>query len=139
VALAADNFSGTWKVNVEKSTYSPGPPPRSLTSRIEVVGDTMNFMFDGYDGFGKPILYEELSIKVDGQDHPVQDDPNRDTTSMRKIDDWTLEQTNKKDGKVTTVTRTVYSRDGKSRTATVTGTDAQGQKVHNVIFADRLR
>jgi hypothetical protein len=43
-----------------------------------------------------------------------------------------LEETNKKDGKVTTIMRTVYSRDGKSRTATTTGVNAQGQKVNNV-------
>ena len=138
-AFAADNFSGSWKVNLDKSTYSPGPPPKSLTSTIQVMGPTMNFMFDGYDSEGKSILYEELSIMVDGKDYPVKDDPSRDTTAMKKIDDFTLEQTNKKDGKVTTITRTVYSRDGKARTATTTGANAQGQKVNNIVFSDRVR
>ena len=138
-AFAADNFTGSWKMNPDKSTYSPGPPPRSLTSTIEVMGDNMNFMFDGYDGQGKSILYEELSLTLEGKDHPIKDDPARDTTAMKKIDDYTLEQTNKKAGKVTTITRTVYSRDGKSRTATTTGVNAQGEKVHNVVFFDRVR
>ncbi len=137
--LAADNFTGTWKLNLEKSQYDPGPPPRSLTSRVDIMGDMANFTFDGYDSNGKAIEPAELSIKLDGKDYPIADDPTRDTVSMRKIDDYTMEETNKKGGKITTVVRTVYAKDGKSRTQTTTGTNAQGQKVNNVAFFDRLR
>ena len=28
---AADPFVGTWKLNLAKSKYSPGPPPKNLT------------------------------------------------------------------------------------------------------------
>jgi len=35
VATAADSSSGTWKVNTQKSTYSPGPAPKNLTVVIE--------------------------------------------------------------------------------------------------------
>jgi hypothetical protein len=138
-AFAADNFVGSWKLNLEKSTYDPGPPPRSLMVTIQAVGDTLNFMFDGYDGEGKALLFEELSITLDGKEYPIKDDPNRDTTSMKKIDDYTIEQTNTKNGKVATVVRTVYNRDGKSRTMTTTGTDTQGRPIHNVAFFDRVK
>jgi hypothetical protein len=137
--FAADNITGTWKLNLQKSEYTPGPPPKSLTSRVEVMGDTVNFTFDGYDFTGKATVPDELSIKLDGKDYPIADDPTRDTVAMKKIDDYTIEETNKKDGKVTTITRTVYSRDGKSRTATTTGMNAQGQKVNDVAVFDRLR
>jgi hypothetical protein len=137
--LAADNFTGTWKLNLEKSQYDPGPPPKSLTSRVDIMGDTANFTFDGYDSTGKATEPAELSIKLDGKDYPIADDPTRDTVSMKKIDDWIMEETNKKGGKVTTVMRTVYAKDGKSRIQTTTGTNAQGQKVNNVAFFDRLR
>ncbi len=136
-AFADDHFSGAWRVNLAKSTYSPGLPPKSMTSTITVTGDTMSFTFDGYDGDGKALLLEELSVKVDGKDYPVKGDPIRDTTAMKKIDDYTLEQVNKKDGKVTTITRTVYNPDGKSRIATTTGTDAQGRKINNIVFSDK--
>ncbi len=137
--FAADNFTGTWKLNLQKSQYSPGPPPRSRTSTVAVVGDTVNFTFDGYDSTGAAIVPGELSIKLDGKDYPIADDPTRDTVAMKRIDDYTIEETNKKNGKVTTITRTLYAKDGKSRTATTTGTDIQGQKVNNVAFFDRLR
>jgi len=138
-AFGADNFTGTWKLNLQMSQYNPGPPPRSLTSRVEGMGDTINFTFDGYDSNGAAIVPEELSIKLDGKDYPIADDPTRDTVAMKKIDDYTTEETNKKDGKVTTITRTVYAKDGKSRTATTTGTNVDGQKINNVAFFDRLR
>ena len=32
---AADQLSGTWKMNPEKSKYSPGPAPKSLTVVVE--------------------------------------------------------------------------------------------------------
>ena len=136
--FAADNFTGTWKLNVSMSQYNPGPPPRSLTSHVQFMGDTANFTFDGYDSSGKAIEPAEITTKLDGKDYPIEGDPARDTIAMKKIDDYTIEETNKKGGKVTTITRTVYAKDGKSRTATTTGTNAEGQKVNNVAFFDRL-
>ena len=136
---AADNFTGTWKLNISMSQYNPGPPPRSLTSHVQIMGDTANFTFDGYDSSGKAIAPAEITIKLDGKDYPIEEDPARDTIAMKKIDDYTMEETNKKNGKVTTIVKTVYSRDGKSRTATTTGTNAQGQNVNKVVFFDRLR
>ena len=135
---AADNFTGTWKLNISMSQYNPGPPPRSLTSHVDIMGDTANFTFDGYDSAGKAISPAEITIKLDGKDYPIEGDPTRDTIAMKKIDDYTIEETNKKGGKVTTITRTVYAKDGKSRTATTTGTTPDGQKVNNVAFFDRL-
>ena len=135
---AADNFTGTWKLNLQMSQYNPGPPPKSLTSHVEIMGDTANFTFDGYDANNKAIQPGEITIKLDGKDYPIEGDPTRDTIAMKKIDDYTMEETNKKGGKVTTITRTVYAKDGKSRTATTTGTTPDGQKVNNVAFFDRL-
>jgi hypothetical protein len=136
--FAADNFTGTWKLNPQKSQYDPGPPPKSLTSHVDIMGDTANFTFDGYDANGKAISPGEITIKLDGKDYPIEGDPTRDTIAMKKIDDYTMEETNKKGGKVTTITRTVYAKDGKSRTATTTGTTPDGQKVNNVAVFDRV-
>ena len=37
-AQASDARIGTWKLNVEKSTYSPGPAPQSSTLKVEASG-----------------------------------------------------------------------------------------------------
>jgi hypothetical protein len=57
--------------------------------------------------------------------------------SYKKIDDHTLKMTVKKDGKVTATGRIVVSADGKSRTVTTSGTDAEGKKVKNAAVYDK--
>jgi hypothetical protein len=52
--------------------------------------------------------------------------------SLKRIDARTVERTNKKDGKVNVTITYVVSQDGKTMTATVKGTNAQGQPVNNV-------
>ena len=37
-AQASDPRIGTWKLNVAKSKYSPGPPPQSQTLKVEPSG-----------------------------------------------------------------------------------------------------
>lgn len=130
-ALAADMFSGSWKLNVAKSKYDPGPPPKESVTKIEAVPGGLKFTVDGVDAQGKPTHFE-WTTKFDGKDNPVKGDPNRDTAALKKIDDHTFEVVNKKDGKVTTTNRSVVSKDGKTRTVTATGTNAKGQKVNNV-------
>ena len=135
--LAADAFSGTWKLNLTKSKYDPGPPPKGPNvSKIEAIAGGLKFTNDGVNSEGKP-THNEWSGKFDGKDNPVKGDPNRDTAALKKIDDYTIEITNKKDGKVTTVVRAVFSRDGKTRTQTSQGTNVKGIKVNNTTVYEK--
>jgi len=136
-AFAADVFSGTWKLNLAKSKYDPGPPPKGPNStKIEAIDGGLKFTNVGVNSEGNP-THNEWSGKFDGKDNPVKGDPNRDTAALKKIDDYTIEITNKKDGKVTTTTRAVFSRDGKTRTQTTTGTNVKGIKVNNVTVSEK--
>jgi len=38
VAQSSDPVLGTWKLNLAKSKYNPGPPPKSNTTSIEALG-----------------------------------------------------------------------------------------------------
>src|SRR5207302_8707507 len=55
-------------------------------------------------------IYE---IRLDGKDHADPEDIHS-TRSMKVIDEYTLEETYKTDGKVSGASRWVISRDGKS-------------------------
>ena len=132
-AYAQDPNLGSWKVYLSKSKYSPPElAPKSLAVKSSSASKGLNVVVDIVDYTGKPLHYE-YTVDYDGRDAPVKGDPGRDTTAMKQIDDRTFEQTNKKDGKVTTVSRFVYARDGKSRTQTTTGVNPQGQKINNTI------
>ena len=136
-ALAADVFSGTWKINLAKSKYDPGPAPKGPNfSKIEAIEGGLKFTNDGVNAEGKP-THSEWSGKFDGKDNPVKGDANRDTAALKKIDDYTTEIISKKEGKVTSTNRTVYSRDGKTRTQTVQGTNAQGVKFNNIVVSEK--
>jgi len=130
---AADMQVGTWKINLAKSKYTPATlAPKSTTVKSEGVENGIKTVVDTVDPQGKSFHYE-YTVKYDGKDYAVKGDPNRDTTAIKRIDDYTFEQINKKSGKITATSRFVYARDGKSRTQATTGANAQGQKISNVV------
>jgi sugar/nucleoside kinase (ribokinase family) len=55
----------------------------------------------------------------------------------KRIDNRTYEYVQRVGGKLTTTARTVVAADGKTRTITTTGKDAQGRTINNVAFYDR--
>jgi hypothetical protein len=137
VAQAADNFLGTWTLNVAKSKYDPGPAPKSQTTKLEAVADNgIREIGDRVNSDGSKTQWE-WTAKFDGKDYAVKGDPDRDMVSLKKVDDNTVEVTNKKNGKVTNTMKIVVAKDGKSRTNEASFTNAKGVKVHNVIFFDR--
>ena len=130
-AQASDPRIGTWKLNVAKSKFSPGPAPRSNTMKIEGSGQGEKVTTEGVNAEGGPTA-TQYTANFDGKDSPITGSQNVDTVSLKRIDARTTERTNKKDGKVTVVLTSVVSQDGKTMTVTVKGTNAQGQTVNNV-------
>jgi hypothetical protein len=127
LAQAADPQVGTWKLNASKSKISPGSP-RNDTVVYMMVGDNMKVTVEGADGSGRP-AHNEWTGKFDGKDYPVIGDPDSDARSYTKVNDHTLTLTLKKGGTATSTGRIVVAADGKSRTVTTSGTDAQGKKI----------
>jgi hypothetical protein len=99
-------------------------------------GDGVKVTVDQVDAQGKQIL-TEYSANFDAKDYPVTGAPDGDAVSLKRIDANTTERIYKKTGKVTTVVRRVVSKEGKTLTNTATGTNAQGQQVHNVTVFDK--
>ena len=50
---------------------------------------------------------------------------------MKRVDSHTIEFTRKKGGKMAQTATSAVSKDGKTRTVTTTGVNAQGQKINN--------
>ena len=113
VALAAENWLGTWKLDPAKSKYSPGPGFKSLMLKFEATPAGIKLTTDGVRADGKAIHGGYVS-KFDGKDVPWAGNPNADTAAPKKIDDNSYENTWKKAGKVTIVARVVVSNDGKT-------------------------
>jgi len=136
-AQAKDPFVGTWRLNVAKSTYSPGPAPKSVTSTYAAAGQGYKVSVKNEPASG-PVQEWSYTSNLDGKEVPVSgNNPNADMVAAKRIDANTLESVNKKGGKVTTTQKNVVAADGKTRTVTTTGTDPQGQKINNVAVYEK--
>ena len=128
VAAADGNTElGTWKLNVTKSKYDPGPAPKSGTRKYEPLegdGVTLTTEIVNVDGSRTTLV---SSGHYDGKDYPLTDSANRyDTAARKRIDAYTVEVVQKKAGKVVQTTRNVVSKDGKMLTSTLKGMNASG-------------
>ena len=133
-AGAQDKGMGTWKLNLEKSTFNPGPPPKSITTRFEPDGDGVKWRSERILADGKSLV-ATYNAKYDGKDYPLTGSPTADTVTLKRIDAHTTERVNKKGGKVGATERRTVAADGKSYVTTVNGTTADGQPVsHRLVF-----
>jgi hypothetical protein len=135
-AAAGDQHSGIWKMNPAKSTYSPGPAPRSNLVKIDSDTENIKLNSDGIDAAGNP-THVEYTAKYDGKDYPVTGMPIADTVALERPDASTIRSTLKKGDQVVMTVTSVISKDGKMRTSTFKGKDAQGQDVTNVVVYDK--
>jgi hypothetical protein len=135
VCFASDIQMGTWKLNEAKSKIAAGSPKNSSVV-YEAAGDSIKVTIDGNATDGTA-THSEWTGKFDGKDYPSTGNPNEDLRSVKQIDDHTLHVTSKKSGKVVLTAHIVVAADGKSRTVTTNGTDAQGKKYKSTAVYDK--
>jgi hypothetical protein len=135
VCFAQNLHMGTWKLNEAKSKFAPGAA-KNHTVVYEAAGDQTKVIVDGTDAAGNAI-HNEWTGKFDGKEYDLVGDPTADKRSYRRIGARTLTLTGTKDGKVTVSGRIVVTANGKSRTVTTTGTDANGKRFKNIAVYDK--
>jgi hypothetical protein len=135
-AAAADPHSGTWKMDAKKSKYSPGPAPKSLTVKVEADEKQIKLNADGVNADGTE-LHVAYTAKFDGKDYPATGLPNANSVSVKRLKGGSIESQQKKAGQVLMTITSVVSKDGKTRTSTWKGKDAQGREVNNVVVFDK--
>jgi hypothetical protein len=135
-ALAADTVVGMWKLNLAKSTYSPGPAPKSQTRTYaeSVQGMSVTIKTTAADGKESTTT---TSFKVDGKPYAVTGNPDFDMVSLTPVDSSTTHIIQTKAGAtVATGARTV-SKDGRTLTVALKGTRANGGKFDEVLVFDK--
>ena len=129
-AQAPDPLVGTWKLYVAKSTYKPGPPPKSATVVISPDGKGIKIAVDAEMADG-PLKWGYTNGR-DGKETPVTGNPMYDAVKVTQVSPTEGSIQYMKGGKPSLSAKTSVSKDGKMLTVTTTGTDAKGQAVHNV-------
>jgi hypothetical protein len=132
---AQDPRVGTWNLNVEKSKYSPGPAPKSQVLTIEAAGDAEKVTSEMVTAAGKTST--TYTAPYDGKPHPIKGSETADSVTLKRIDSHTTERVDSKAGKPVTTYHRVVSKDGKTMTVTIKGTDVKGQATNNVVVFEK--
>ena len=128
---------GSWRLNLEKSTYRPGPPPyKRATYRIEPFANGVRVVYDMVRPRGG-VTHLEWTGQFDGRDYPVQGVEEFVTYAYQRIDDRTYDVITKLDGRPAATSRAELSADGQSITTTTAGRDSRGVDVTTITVYER--
>jgi hypothetical protein len=127
---------GTWKLNVAKSKFSPGPAPKASTVTYSAAGQGLKAVIDGVGPDSSKVRWE-YTANTDGKTYPVTGNPDADMVVVKRVDANTLENSYTLKGKPTVFVRRTVSADRKTLTVIQTGTTAQGQKLDHVMVFER--
>ena len=132
LAQMAEPIVGTWKLDVAKSTYKPGPAPKSQTIVVEQAGKGVKVAIDAVNADGSSLKWGFTTPRDGKTESPVTGNPLFDTIMATRESANAGTNLYKKGGKLVSTTKVAIAADGKTMTVTTTGTDAKGQAVNNV-------
>lgn len=135
IAVAADVQTGTWRMNPSKSNFS-GPTPKSAILKIECDEKHIKLEAQGV-GANQQATRTQFEANFDGKDYPATGLAVGDHVSVKRINANTIQVVMKQGGQALMTVTSVVSKDGKTRTSTYEGKDAQGQEVHTVVVYDK--
>ena len=131
---ARDPAVGTWRLNLQKSKYYPGPAPQSEIRTYEADGEFLKCTIRRVDAKGHA---ETIGYKANYDNpYPVTGSPDYDAIKMTRIDDHTAESVLSHAGRVFGVARRVLSADG--LTMTITLRREAEVLTNNVAFYERV-
>jgi hypothetical protein len=134
-SFAANPHMGTWKLNETKSKLVPGMGKNTTVTYAEQK-DKIKITVDGVDKDGKP-THSVWVGKFDGKAYPVKGNLPYNSVSYKVVNDRTNDITAMKDGKIGWTGQITVAADGKSRTVTINGTDANGKKFKGKAVYDK--
>ena len=135
IQAQSDAFAGSWKLDVAKSKFDPGPAPKSQSRVWDSSG---KISVEGVNAAGKQVTYG-YTIKTDGSSYPVTGAiPNgADAITTKSVSANKVESTFKRAGKPVETTSFSVSKDGKVLTIDAKGSTPDGIAFHNVTVWDK--
>jgi hypothetical protein len=92
-------ISGTWQQD-----RLSGASDSLVTLKYESTTDGLKMFWNG----------QSYDAKFDGKEYPTKNDPGNTMVSLKRVDANTIEETDRRGGKVTDIVRSVVSADGKN-------------------------
>jgi hypothetical protein len=132
-APTPDPILGTWRLDVAKSRYSPGPPPRSETRVHEARDGGVKVTITRVEADGRRTSIE-YTAGYNSVESPISGSSEFDTIALRRINDFVAEATLMHAGKQIASVRRVVAKDGSSMTLSVEGTDSRGPFTRESVY-----
>jgi hypothetical protein len=136
VIWAADPFVGTWKLNLTKSHYTTGTPPKEQTITTSESGDNQDTTVTFTPADGSPISYHFMTPMKGGTGSVVQG-AGFDAVTAKQINANTRELHFTQGAKDVRTARITVSKDGKTMRTTLKGTDPLGKPVDATLVYDK--
>jgi len=133
--FATDPFVGTWTLNTAKTKYTTGSPPKNATLVIEEQGANLQTTVTGTSSDGAPVSVK-FTVPISGGTGSIQAG-DADGITSKRISANVRENTYTKDGKETRTRHIVISKDGKTMTSKVKGTNPNGNPVDGTDVYDK--
>ena len=133
--IAAEPFAGTWQLNLEKSKYKTGTPPKEQTITIAQSGSDLDVRISGTAADGSAIM-SHYTVPAEGGEGKIIEAPY-EAVSGKRMGPNQLDITYSKGGKVVLTVHSRVSADGKTRTIDVKGTDTQGKPIDATAVYDK--
>lgn len=138
--MAQDNpFVGTWKLNLAKSKFEPGPAPKSQSRTVVAEGTGAKYSFESVAADGTTPAYS-FTTSYDGKDSPVTGNgmPGAaDSIALNRVSSNKVEAVLKKGGKQIGTSVSEVSKDGKVTTIRGKGKNSDGKEYNSVSVYDR--
>jgi hypothetical protein len=112
-ASTTDPVLGTWKLNLSRSRFNPGPAPRSQTRTYVQTPNGIEVTIRSIDLKGRSSTIE-FPEKYDGKDYAVQGSDVADALAMVRINDYMAEASMKHGGMVVATARRLITDEGKT-------------------------
>jgi hypothetical protein len=80
-----DPLIGTWKLNVDNSTFTGRVPPKSRTATWAGEGQNLAVTVEGVEANGQPLKLI-FRLFYDGQPHPVTGSPDYDSNTYIELE-----------------------------------------------------
>ena len=137
VGLTQSNpLIGTWKLNLAKSKFTPGPPPKSQTLTFEGAGQDLKNTAETIDAQGQATKTVFMHI-YDGKPHPTTGNAVFDATTYTQVDAYHVNWVRSKAEKAVQTGSNIISSDGKTFTVTTDGTGANSQPISSVAVYEK--
>jgi hypothetical protein len=133
--FAVNPQMGTWKLNQARSNLAAGMGKSTMVIYTQ-KGDNVQVTVDGVDKDGKP-THGVWVGKWDGKAYKAKGNLPWDSAAYRVVNDYSNNITTMKNGKVAWTGTITVSKDGKSRTVTIQGSDTNGKKFTSKAVYDK--